>query len=143
MEHLDRTMPIGLHGDGGGFTKADSLFVLSWNGLLGAIDNKGFGRRWLYTVVRKRDMTDETMAELLRVFCWSTNILLTGITPERNWDDKPYANAGRFIANGFRGVFMQLRGDWEFYANTLHFPNWANNGNMYWFCGAEGIGELH
>ena len=34
-EYLPKTVPLGLHGDGGSFSHQDSLFVLSWNGLLG------------------------------------------------------------------------------------------------------------
>jgi hypothetical protein len=32
---FDHTIPIGFHGDAGGFTEHESLIVLSWNSLLG------------------------------------------------------------------------------------------------------------
>ena len=54
----------------------DSAFVISWNSLLGAAANKGFGRRWLFTVIRKNDLTDETLDALWEVFGWSMNVLL-------------------------------------------------------------------
>ena len=30
-----KTIPLGIHGDGGSFSKADSLLTISWNSLLG------------------------------------------------------------------------------------------------------------
>ena len=41
-----------------------------------------------------------------------------------------------FIANGFRGLLCQIRGDWEFLANVLHLANWANKVLMCPFCRA-------
>ena len=43
--HRGRIIPLGMHGDGGPFTKQDSLFVLSWNSLVGG--GEGFARRFL------------------------------------------------------------------------------------------------
>ena len=71
------------------------------------------------------------------MFAWSVNHLLTGITPHQNWDDIDIAGGGQYIAGGFRGSLIQLRGDWEFLANTLGFENWAAGLNMCWLCSAS------
>ena len=43
---------------------------------------------------------------------------------------------GEWIAAGWRASLIQVRGDWEFYANTLGFPNWATADGMCWMCRA-------
>ena len=73
--HLHKTLPIGLHGDGGSFSKQDSLFVLSWNSICGASAGRGFGRRWLFTIVRKSEVTAGTMDVLWQVIGVATLIL--------------------------------------------------------------------
>ena len=39
---LAKTVPLGLHGDAGPFTKQDSAFVISWNSLLGGCREQRF-----------------------------------------------------------------------------------------------------
>ena len=34
--HWNKIIPLGMHGDGGAFNAQDSLYVLSWNSLLGS-----------------------------------------------------------------------------------------------------------
>ena len=136
-KRLDMTLPVGLHGDGDAFSKQDSLFVLSWNSICGALGMDGFSKRFVYTIVRKAQMTDGTMPTLLRCFSWSLNLLLTGITPDKNFEGRPCEGGGQYIAGGWRAACLQVRGDWEFLANTLGFPNWQAGGNMCWLCAAE------
>ena len=92
-----KTVPLGLHGDAGPFTKQDSAFVISWNELLGAAANKGFGRRWLITVIRKNDLTDATLDALWKVFGWSMNVLLSGILPDRDWSGNEVPSGGKAL----------------------------------------------
>ena len=134
---LAQTVPIGLHGDGGAFSKQDSLFVISWNSISSFLGSSGFTQRFPFTIVRKGEMAPSTLDELFRVFAWSVNVLLTGITPDRDWDGKPLSGGCEYIAAGWRAALVQVRGDWEFYANTLGFPNWATGVNMCWLCAAS------
>lgn len=137
-EYLPKTVPLGLHGDGGSFSHQDSLFVLSWNGLLGHMGGEtGLGKRWLYTVIRKKDLIPATWHELWRVFAWSMNCLLTGITPSIDWDLKEMHGGRRYIAEGWRGALIQVRGDWEFLANVVGLPHWGAGDNMCWMCHAS------
>ena len=64
LTDLDNTLPISLHGDAGAFTEQDSLMAISWNGLLGR--DCGRTKRTVFTFVRKRDYTPETLNRILR-----------------------------------------------------------------------------
>ena len=60
------TVPLGMHGDAGSFSHHDSLLVLAWNSILGrGITRK---KRFVFTFVRKRDYTEETLDALWRIF---------------------------------------------------------------------------
>ena len=120
---LGKTVPLGLHGDAGPVTKQDSTFVIYWNSLLRAAANNGFGRRWLFAVIRKNDLTEETLDALWEVFGWSMNVLLSGILPERDWSGNDVPSGGGYVAEGWRGSLVQIRGDWEeFLCSVFRFP---------------------
>ena len=138
--HLDVTIPLGLHGDGGSFSHQDSLIVFSFNSIIASRSGvAGFARRFLYTIIRKSDMLEATAPELLRIFSWSTNHLATAITPSLDWDDCPRAGGEQYIAGGFRATLSQIRGDWEFLANVLKLANWNRNIMMCPFCAADNV----
>ena len=130
-----RIIPLGLHGDAGAFTKQDSLLVLSWNSLIGG--GHGFARRFVFAIVRKTDLTPETLDTLWTVFAWSMNALLTGVAPEEDWDGRALASGGEYIAGGFRGALVQVRGDWEFNCQIFKFPYWHESSMMCWQCRAS------
>ena len=65
-------------------------------------------------------MTSTTLDELWRVFGWSTNALLTGITPRQDYMQKAI-DGGEWIADGLRAALIQLRGDSDFYVVSLGF----------------------
>ena len=137
-----KTIPLGLHGDARPFLRQDSAFVISWNELLGAA-NKGFGQRRLFTVIRKNDLTDATLDALWKVFGWSTNVLLSGILPDRDWSGNEVSSGGRYVAEGWRGSLIQIRGDWEFLCSVFRFPYWNAASNMCWMCSASNaVGRL-
>ena len=71
--HLPRnmwecTVPIGMRGDAGAFSKQESLYVFTWNSLLGA--RTTMSKRFLMTVIRKKDITPETLDCMLKVMAW-------------------------------------------------------------------------
>ena len=84
-------------------------------------------------------MTEATLDDLWKPFAWSCNVLLGGVTPDTDWNDKPIRGGQQYVAGGFRAALIQLRGDWEFYANALKFENWATNEAMCWLCRASNI----
>ena len=73
------TIPLGMHGDGGAFSKQDQLYVISWNSLLA--DGPTLSQRFLLTVVREREMTKDTLSAVFKVMSWSLNVLLRGQEP--------------------------------------------------------------
>ena len=119
--HWGSTIPIGLHGDGGAFTRQDSVYVISWNSLV-----QDFGptldTRLLFTVVRKHDMTPATLDQVFKAFSWSLNILSRGQIPGETWDGRLTDSARPLNCGGFRGACCQCRGDWAVFAELFHIP---------------------
>ena len=133
--HWGKTIPLGFHGDGGAFSKQDSLFTFSWNSLLG--EGCTIDKRFVYTVVKKSDVIPETLPALLKLFSWSANALLTGISPELDEDGQPCPGGGKYLADGWRGALCQIRGDWQFYVELFGFPAWNSSVSMCWLCCAS------
>ena len=122
-DRLHNTIALGFHADAGAYNKQDSIFVISWNGLLGK-GNTGI-TRFLYTAVRKSEMTTDTLDRILEHMAASFNIL----SSEDFWD-----------SYGFIGVLCQVRGDWQFYTECFRFPQW-NALSMCWCCAASSTVE--
>ena len=104
-----KTVPLGLHGDAGPFTKQDSAFVTSWNLLLGAAANKGFGRRWLFTMIRKNDLTDENARCSVGSVRLVDERLALGDSARTGLE----RSGGRYVAEKWRGSLIKLRVDWS------------------------------
>ena len=119
-----KTIPLGMHGDAGAFSH-DSLFVISWNSLMGM--GSTITKRFVFTVIKKSDMRADTLDAILKHFSWSCNALLAGKFPETSTD----------LANGWRGSLCQVRGDWQFYCQALYFPSWNAGEMMCWLCRAS------
>ena len=133
--HWAQIVPIGFHGDGGPFSKQDSLFSLSWNSL--SISAPTMQSRFLFTTIRKSDMVADTMEQVLKVFAWSCNVMLSGQTPHTDWSGNALLGGGQDLAGGLRGALCQVRGDWEFYCQVFGFGR-ANQEFMCPFCKASG-----
>ena len=140
-DELHRTIPIGMHGDGGAFSHNDSLFVLTWNSLIGS----GMTRatRFLITIVPKSEMVPETMPAIMAILVWSFNSMLTRIEPLLTYAGEALKGPFKFLANKYKACLAQLRGDWEFYTmpSFLAFPKWNEVGRMCWRCLAVGDNE--
>ena len=129
-----KILPLGMHGDAGAYSESDSVYALNWNSLLGT--GSTIRTRFLFSVVRKSDMVPETIDTLLEVMAWSFNVLLSGITPDTDWLDRPLEGGGEWLANGYRGCLAQCRGDWAFYKEIFRFPAWNEAESMCWMCRA-------
>ena len=128
-------VPIGMHGDGGAFNKNDNVYSLAWNSLV--VSGTTIQTRFLFTVVKKTDMVDDTLDVLLNMFCWSCNVLLSGETPYKNWNGVAMDGGGQSLANGYRAVLAQARGDWEWYTLVFGFPRWDSADVMCAYCRAS------
>ena len=123
----DRIVPIGLHGDGGQFTKQDSIYVLTWNSL-----TQNFGptmdTRIIFTVIRSAEMLPNTLDTLFEAMAWSLNVCLKGLTPSADWQNRPLTGGGRQLAGGYRGAFCQIRGDWDFFLQGFSLSEMERSG---------------
>jgi hypothetical protein len=119
-----KTIPLGMHGDGGSFTKQDSVYAFSWNSLTQAF-GPTMDTRILFTVMRSADMVEGTLDALMEKMAWSLNLCLRGETED-----------GQVLAGGWRGATVQVRGDWEFFVKFCHLPRRDGAQNMCPFCRA-------
>jgi hypothetical protein len=131
----DHTVPIGMHADAGAFSKQDSIYVFSFNSLVGR--GTTHQKRFIFTVVKKSLMLPNTMNEILRIFSWSCNALLDGKTPCRGPFGNALAGGGEPLAGPWRAALAQVRGDWAFYKECFNFPQWNSAVEMCWCCRAS------
>lgn len=103
----DQTIPLGLHGDGGSFSKHDSLFVISWNSVMGTGVTKS--KRFIFTCIRKSDMVLGNLDAIWKVFAWSCNTLLSGETPTVDHADRPRAGGGAPAGRWMEGRFVPMQ----------------------------------
>ena len=61
----DVTAPCGMHGDAGAFSKQESVYLFTFNSLLGA---KANGKRFIFTLIRKSQMVRGTMDAIMKIF---------------------------------------------------------------------------
>ena len=136
---LSKTIPLGFYGDAGSFSHQDSLYVFTWNSMLGG--GQTMSKKFLITCLKKSDIGPGTLDAIFKVIAWSFNALLTGIWPEVDWKGQPI-EGGSYLAGGLRGCLTQVRGDWEFYTSIFAFPRWNQATNMCWLCQASSRGPL-
>ena len=134
---LKHVIPVGLHGDAGAFSNNDSLYVITWNSLVGQGTTRE--QRFIITVIRKREMLQDgsTLEALFRVIAWSLNALLTGFAPTHDEDGLPLPDGGHELAGPWRGACVQIRGDWQWYNQAFAVPQWNALGRMCFLCCAS------
>jgi hypothetical protein len=135
MNTWAKTLPLGLHGDAGAYSKQDSLMVISWNSLLGRGNTRR--KRFLFTFLRKRDYSRETLDVCWKIFAHSMNQISEGKTASVDWQGKPMLGGGQTLADGWCGALCQCRGDWQFYCEIFQFPQWNAAERMCWLCKAS------
>ena len=132
-----QTIPIGFHGDGGAFSKQDSVYVMSWSSLTQA-HAATLDSRFLFTVIRSKDMLPNTLDKLMEAFSWSLNQCLRGETDTVDWCGVPIHGATcQPLCGDFRAALCQCRGDLEFLCKLFHFPKWMEADNCCPFCRAS------
>ena len=134
-----KSIPIGLHADGGAFNKNDNLFTISWNSLLA--DGQTLHKRFLFTVIKKSDFVADTLDSIWKIFAWSMNLLGRGEKPDTNYLGRHVLRENPCLAGGWRGILCQVRGDWQFFQEAFYFPHWNAGERMCWMCLASGTIE--
>ena len=107
-ESWPHAIPIGFHGDGGAFNKHDQLYALSWNSLIAS--GPTIQTKFIFSVIRKSDMVADTLDELIRSFCWSVNVLLTGFTPIADWNGLPVEGGNQPLLRSLFWCFVSGSG---------------------------------
>ena len=71
-----QTVPLGLHGDGAAVSHQDSLYVFSWNSLIGS--GATVQKRFLATIIKKTDMVPGTVDAIMKILRWSFSVMFSG-----------------------------------------------------------------
>ena len=96
-----RSIPFGIHGDGGKYSHQDNLFVIDMSSLLGA--GATSLQRFLITTIRKAELVDDTLDSIFAIAAWSFNAMLTGLSPSMDWQGRKVVGKPRYLADGNRG----------------------------------------
>lgn len=140
-------VPLTLHGDGGAFSKTDSLFVISMRAITSATNVSG-SQLFLagipkVCVNKSEDPAMDTMTCLWNVLKWSFTALIQGTHPARDHNNQPWHDqTQRYLANkplnsrGIKGCIFALTGDLEYYQNELKVQAHSFS-QCCWLCRAE------
>ena len=119
------------------------------------------GLRVPFTVIQKEfEVANETMEDILGVFCWSMRHLMAGKRPIKRHDQsewfsdykvKPaqgdpaglqYSDKER-MKQGMnkrelpcKAVLAEIRGDWDWFVSLLKFPGYNRTSGTCWMCNA-------
>lgn len=123
-----KRIPIGLHGDDAGMTGHEPVLIVCWNGL--AVDLNTVDNRLLFSLVKVADCIDgDTINTMLSVLTWSLRALASGYYPTHDHTGYAFSQqyqparwklAGKLIADGIKGAWSEMRGDWKFLKEVLH-----------------------
>lgn len=134
-----KTLALGLHGDAAPITKHESLLTIAWNSL--HVEGTTMQTRFIFTCIRKSDIGPETLNAVWGYLAWAMNVLAAGLTPTSDFLNSPLQGGGKPLAGGWRASCVQIRGDWEFFAQALSLPRWDTD-NCCWLCAASTSGPL-
>ena len=126
-DFTERCAPLGLHGDAGAFAKKQSLFVLTWNGLVA--QGRTRQTRFVMAVFKKTELCPDgsTLDAIWKALAWSFNALAEGKWPTEDWDGNPFIDEGEGdLADGWRGACCQMRGDWQWLCQVFHFHSFKH-----------------
>jgi hypothetical protein len=123
-----RMIPLGMHGDDGGMIGAESTLVISWNSV--AFKKTPDWNRLLFTMVNVATISPATLQTVYGILRWSFDALAAGVFPAVDFEGRPFSKtyepqrwrlAGTTIAGGQRGLWSEMRGDWKYLKEALHF----------------------
>lgn len=123
-------VPIGFHGDGAQFTREESMTALTWSSVMAT--GASLDSRFLITALPTTWLAPGTLDEVFSVLAWSFAAMLDGFYPPVDhkgnpWCDGTRANlAGKPLAGGFRGVWAESRGDWDWQVKCYRLRGWSS-----------------
>jgi hypothetical protein len=118
-------IPIGLHADKGQHVSRDKLLSICWGSCLSRAPT-AFSKILFTVCPDELLLPNETDEQLYAVWVWSLHWMMLGVWPpcDHNGHDYPATSfrglvAGKPLAGGYRCVFAEYRGDWEFMTETF------------------------
>jgi hypothetical protein len=112
-----QTVPIGLHGDDVADVKSgDKVLVMSWNSVVSHAPSI-LARFLICAIPYTLIVHGVTTHQMFQWLAWSMQSLLEGLWPMVDHLGRAFTegyraeNAGKPLAAGWRGLFVQLRGD--------------------------------
>ena len=144
---LSTFIPLSLHGDGGAFSKNDSLMVISMRSITSAA-NVAHSQLFLAGVPkacmnRSSNPAQDTMTCLWKVLAWSFSAVFSGKHPELDhrgqlWTDKyRMLKAGTSLTpKNYKGCIFALTGDFEYFQNELKIRCYSFT-ECCWLCPAS------
>ena len=131
--------PIGLWGDGVPVnwdrTESIETLAISFPSLTGAERNL----RLPLVGLSKKQCCNDTWVDVFDVLQWSLGHCATGTWPKERHDNKSWLKSDRLRAAkigalAVKGVLVEVRGDWEFFARVFGFPRWNTRKGCCWRC---------
>jgi hypothetical protein len=84
-------------------------------------------------ILKRHALSPKTFDDLLEVFAWSMKWLSLGRHPHRRHDGSAFSSLDCKRARAasqplrFRGVLVELRGDWACMRDVFRLPGWSGN----------------
>ena len=139
---VNRTMLLGIHGDGVPHRTRSTVETVSWN--LAALP---LSDRFLFALLEKDFLCRCgcsgrcSLDSMLQVFVWSCKHMCAGQWPTARHDDTPWiasdkSRKARGGSLGFHALLVQARGDWAWFKQLFSFPSWSGH-SICWQCGAD------
>ena len=127
FEDRHMAVPVFLHADKGEFSNRDKILCISWGSAASRAET--IHSNLLFSVLPAEWIVKHETEEMLyAVWVWSMFWLMEGIFPDVDHNGDPWpagsrraALAGLPLADGYRCLFAEFRGDWEWVVDTFGF----------------------
>ena len=132
---------LGMWSDGVpmSWDRSESVQCITWN-LPGLTEKGQRCVRIPFTVIPKHFCNSQTLHYLLELFGWSLQQMFMGVFPSAGPDGNAFEEAYRKQLAGkpmaYKALLLEMKGDWEFYANVLYLPRWKNKEGICFLCRA-------
>ena len=133
---------VAMHGDGvpNNYDRTESCVVISMN--LPGVGGKFARMRIPMCVLPSSKVCGATMDAIMEVLAWSFRHLQCGCHPECRHDGTPWQKSDWKRAKktgdlGFNASLVEVRGDWDFYSKTFHFPYHSELDGICWLCNCQ------
>ncbi len=138
-------VPLGMHGDGAGAHGGETVLVVTW-GSVAVMKRPTLDTRLVFSMVKEGETVPDSLHTLYSVLAWSFRALADGVWPATDHWGRPFTDtfhrkraavAGQPLANGFRGAWVEMRGDWKFLRESLKLTSHYGTPGICHLCEAH------